>query len=240
MIFIGGNKMEEYQFGKHLAYEEVLKNKAYYAHIFAEENPTLEKLLMTCFDKGIETYMCCTAHEEGDAAFLMLHIPYSQKELIHKIVSSVYYQRDVIIRLGKEHNHKGILVDMKSYSGGYFFNNLLKELSTERPIIKINPDVAKTLEILNQFNHDSYDLYFETSNYAGQRSYEVYANYITIEDGRPVRHRYVLDKKIKYQDLVIANEFFTKDELEEKELEYTGEVGKQKIMHYNDGKTLLN
>lgn len=208
--------MSEYQFGQHLSFEEVLKEKEHYAKIFSEENPMLEKLLMRCFNNKVETYMCCTGHEEGDAAFLMLYIPYSNKELIYSIVNSVYDLNEVIIRLGKEHNREGILVDVKSYSTDYFFDLMYDGISMTPSTRRANGEIVNAVELLNKFNHDSYDLYVETSKSGDKRRYTIYADYTSMTPTGPRKQYYALREDCNYNRVISATECFSESKMEQK------------------------
>lgn len=217
--------MNEYQFGKHLEFEEVLKDKGHYAKIFSEGSSTLEKLLMRCFDEHIETYMCCIGHEEGDAPFIMLYIPYSDKELIYNIIDSIYDLDGVIIRLGKEHDTQKLLVDIKSYSSDYFFRPMYNGVSKGYKSKKLYQDIITEIEILNRFYHESYDLYFETSKYNGNRLYTLYANYISMGEFGPVKHHAILRESLDYNTIINTKESFSEKRLNQAE---------QKIIQDND------
>lgn len=61
---IGVRQMKD---GKTYNFKRILMSKKTYARKFSEKDENLYNLLLTCFNKRIETVACCAGHEERDA-----------------------------------------------------------------------------------------------------------------------------------------------------------------------------
>lgn len=192
--------MEGYQFGKHLALEKILENKNYYAELFSEGNADLKRILTYCFDHNIGTYMCCTGHfndeDEFEEPFIMLNIPYSNKELIYSIVSSLYDVEDVFIKIGKKYEKDVIELDARSYCSNRFFKKFYKGITNLNNAKNVAPEVIKIVETLNQFNHPPYDLYFRSSYVDGSMQYETWVDYVYDTGEKRGRDLFVLSKRM--------------------------------------------
>ncbi len=207
--------MLNYQFGKHLKFEDALKDKNYFAKLFSEENPELEKLLLNLWDKNIETYMCCTGHNYGDAAYIMMYLPLDEKETIYNIINSVYNLEGVTTRLGREHNRKKLLIDIKAYNDNSFFRNINKSINKNISKDKVVDDLVNIVELLSKFERKNHDLYCEITNYEVGKKFNVYVNSISQSVDGPIRHMYVLNKYFEKKDLIKMNSFFSDEELEQ-------------------------
>lgn len=219
--------MIDYQFGKHLNFNEVLKNKDYFAKIFSEGNPDLEKLLLDLWDREIETYMCCTGHEIGDAAYVMVYLPLDDKERMYNVISSVYNLTGVSTRIGREHQKDSILIDVKSYITDRFFRTINSNLDKNISKNEVDVEIYNIIEMLSKFNYENYDLYCEINNYDDCKTFNVYANYTTKNLEENTRHMYVLNRSVSRNEISENNIFFKNTELEQKVLEID-ERNKQK------------
>lgn len=189
--------MNNYKFGKHLEMEEVLENKEKWAKIFSEGNEELEQLLLNLWQHNIDTYMCCTGHEYGDTPYIVMYIPFENKEMIYKIINSIYNEEHVLIKLGKEYQKKELMIDIRSYVSPDFFAPINNSLNKEVSKNEINKEIIKAVELLSNFSHDNYDLYWDMINNNGVKKHSAYLNYTTIKENDPTCHLYVLQKKIK-------------------------------------------
>lgn len=197
---VGGSFMDKYEFGEHLDFDKVLDNKEYYADLFSEGNKKLRKILMHCFNNKIETYMCCTGHVEEYSPFIMFYIPYSNKKLIYSIVSSVYDVDGVTIILGKDHAKEGIQVDIRSYYGNWFFEDVYKGLTDLNNSLRATPDIKNIIEIVNKFDKPSCDLIFRrTKQFDYTDHYSMSVDYI---DSDKVKHLYILKEELDYEQVI--------------------------------------
>lgn len=212
--------MAEYKSKEHIPMSEVIKNKNYYAKLFSEGNRLLEKLLIYCFNNGIDTYMCSAGEEgENDAPYFALHVSYENKELIYNILSSVYDLEGTIIKLSKNIDNKDIFVNVGSYYGNVFFENILDGLRNIDSKKAVSLDIINIVEILNKFNNPSYNLVFESNIISnGKRKYNVWLDYIIKED-KHVKYLYVFKEKYDYHKIVQLSEFYNSEALDEKALE---------------------
>lgn len=212
-----GIKMSEYKSKEHLPMSEVVKNKSYYAKLFSEGNSLLERLLMYCFNNGINTYMCSAGEEgENDAPYFALHVPYENKELIYNILGSIYGLEGTVIKLSKNIDNKDIFVNVGSFYGDVFFEHIHNGLQNINNKKNVSPDIANIVEILNKFNNSSYNLVFESNVISGgKRKYNVWLDYIVKED-RQIKYLYVFKEQYDYHNVIKLREFYNREALDEK------------------------
>ncbi|MFA5603956.1 MAG: hypothetical protein WDA12_03840 [Bacilli bacterium] len=208
--------MADYQFGKQLNILEVMKNKSYYAKVFSEGSAELEKLLLNLWKKNIETFMCCTGHEIDDAAYIMMYLPTTNKEMMYTIIDAVYNEDQTYIIVGKEHDREDILIDIKSYCGSKFFENINRSLEQSVVLNKIDSNISNMIEILSEFNYKTFDLYYEIFNIRNQKRLDIYANYCKDNGDGLTRHLHVLRKTSILNDKIFETNAFSKDEFESK------------------------
>ncbi|MDD2518585.1 MAG: hypothetical protein PHG18_01700 [Bacilli bacterium] len=221
--------MNNYQFGKQLNIKEVMKNKEYYAKVFSEGSIELEALLLKLWNNNIETFMCCTGHEMDDAAYIMMYLPTTNKELMYTIINSVYNEDQTYITVGKEHDREEILIDIKSYCGGNFFKKI--NVSLDNPITnnKVENNIYNMIGILSEFNYKTFDLYYEIFNIRNQKRLDIYANYCKDNGDGLTRHLHVLRKTTNLNDEELKKDAFSKDEFESK-IDDINERGRQKTI----------
>ncbi len=183
----------DYEFGKHLEFKEVLKNKEYYAELFSEENKDLKNLLFNLWENNIETYMCCVGHVEDDAAYIMLYLPFNDPK-IYNIINSVITLKDVQIRLGKEHKTEKLLIDIRSFSNNFFFKKINDNLNNVK---EVKPEIKNIISVLEKFNYKTTDLYYEIINNKFGQKLNVYLNYTK---GSKC-HLYVINKTLDLKNI---------------------------------------
>lgn len=221
--------MIDYQFGKQLNIQEVMKNKSHYAKVFSEGCTELENLLLKLWNNNIETFMCCTGHEMDDAAYIMMYLKTTNKELMYTIIDAVYNEDQTYITIGKEHDRDDILIDIKSYCGGKFFENINKCLDNPIIISKLDSNIYNMVEILSKFNYKTFDLYYEIFNSKNKKRLDIYANYCKDNGDGLTRHLHVLQKTTTLNIEEIKKDAFSKDEFESK-INDINDRGRQKTI----------
>jgi len=144
--------------------------------------------------------MCCSGHEEDDSPFIMFYVPYSNKELIYSVASSVYNVDGVTIMLGKDHAKEGIQVDIRSYYGNMFFEDVYKGITDLNNAFEVTPDIKNVVEIVNKFDSPSCDLVFKRTKLLGYTNhYSMSVDYVSAEG---VKHLYILKGEYDYQQTI--------------------------------------
>jgi len=205
-------------------FNEVLRNQKRYANEFSQGNILLRNLLLRLWGNNIETLSCGNKEEEDGAALIAFYIPFSQKELIYKLLESVYNVENAIVSIGKGFNRDSIYIDIRSYWGGYdIFYSLFQALSkvdrevadksngvwglsTVKPCVteEDKEEIVGIVELIQNFKYDDYIIKFEKNNCASVCRYQ--AAIARMED-RLVRPRYIFSDIYNRNKLKETKEF---------------------------------
>lgn len=202
---IGGFYMDEYRSQKHLDFEEVLKNRKYYEELFSEGSEDLKRILVYCFDNGIETYMCCRGHDYFTDSFAIFSIPNDNVKLIDSMIQSTRDIIGVLFSIGQDHNKEAMLVDIRlpfssDYYAACFFQKLYEGLSKSDNYKDPGKDVKRIIELLKKVRHTSYELFFQNRSLLPDKKYHAW---LTLADGKsPIHKSSVLEEDYDYQQLM--------------------------------------
>ncbi|MDD2202959.1 MAG: hypothetical protein PHD78_01005, partial [Bacilli bacterium] len=104
------------------------------------------------------------------------------------------------IILGKDHAKEGIQVDIRSYYGNWFFEDVYKGLTDLNNSLRATPDIKNIIEIVNKFDKPSCDLIFRrTKQFDYTDHYSMSVDYI---DSDKVKHLYILKEELDYEQVI--------------------------------------
>lgn len=210
-------EFEETQSYEYVPFEEVLKNKEYYANLFSEDCQSLKELLLNLWDRKIETYGCCAGHYDEDQiidrpVYIRMYVP--TKELVYRIVAPVYNNSDPMfsylalrIILGKQAKKDGLyLVDLMVYYDSYLFkiikNNLDKKISEDMVIKSKAKTFANIMRVLENYRRSDLDLSCELTK--GMSGTTFAAKLIKVNNDKyqrgNVKEEVAFDRELEEQD----------------------------------------
>ncbi|MGI6329261.1 MAG: hypothetical protein ACOXZR_00165 [Bacilli bacterium] len=195
--------MNNYVFGRQLAFSEVLKKKEEYATIFSEGNKHLKKLLNYCFDHNIETNLCCVGHNEEMPMYIKFNITRNKEEDIARIINAVENNRYVILDFSKRSNDDYASLWVKTYylyQVDQIFEDLYQGLSKKEKNQKLNQSYLDILDIVKNFKHEDYDLTFKVKNYNDEKFYSLDIDYMKMKDDQIVYGQSILTKSINIEE----------------------------------------
>jgi hypothetical protein len=153
----------------------------------------------------------------------MFYLPYSEKELIYSIVGSVYDVDGVTIMLGKDHTNEGIQIDIRSYYGNFFFEDIYKGITDLNNAYKVKDDIINIIEVVNKFDKPSCDLTFRRTKMFDYNNH--YCMTVDYTDSDDVKHLYILKDEFNYTQIINMKKPVNEDALNQ-------EVKKIKSNHF--------
>lgn len=175
--------MENLNNGTPVEFDEI-KDFSKAASDFAENNKSLENLLLNCFSKGIKTLACCGGHKENDDEKPYIAFIYSEEneQYIYAIMSKLK-ESNLIFRYSKSSIGKTFFsIEEIGEDYNFLFNEINEAISSfdknkdyfkELPLdLKVYGLIMKSIEKDQVFNLEEYKLYFQLLYTKGLDSYD--------------------------------------------------------------------
>jgi hypothetical protein len=154
--------MGKYNVQDHIACHIVWKNPEYYAELFSDGCKSLKELLLVCFEKRIETYMCSSGGEYYPYMLFRMH--QKDRDIMDRILAKLYSVGEGhTVQLMKLPNKDYIALKVTQFPPyvDYYIHDLLKEVIETEEQVQLPKEIESIIRILDNYKHPSLGLKFE-------------------------------------------------------------------------------
>lgn len=131
-------------------FKRVLLSKKTYARKFSERNESLYNLLMTCFNKRIETVECCGGHEERDVIqkpYITFRLNAHTRPYLDNVVGAIDKTHLIITFDVNNKGHKKLTVKTLD-AENHLFERIEKLIENEPKPRDIEEDAMKVFNFI--------------------------------------------------------------------------------------------